>query len=126
TVEKTEEKIAEESQEVFTESIENFLSFDESLNRSEMIQRISERISKNADMAAYAAKKLTGALISSKTPPQFLDEYISLIKTRPLLFIKELVDWLVTDVESPDYVTFSQKSLIIVKIGRIEIPFVEQ
>ncbi len=126
TVEKTEEKVAEESQEVFTESIENFLSFDESLNRSEMIQRISERISKNADMAGYAAKKLTGALISSKTPPQFLDEYISLIRTRPLLFIKELVDWLVTDVESPDYVTFSQKSLIIVKIGRIETPFVEQ
>ncbi|MHA1975691.1 MAG: PCI domain-containing protein [Candidatus Hodarchaeales archaeon] len=126
TPEKSEEKLAEESQEVFTESLESFLSFEESLNRTVMVEKISERITKNADMAGYAAKKLTGALISAKTPPQFLEEYISLIKTRPLLFIKELVDWLVTDIESPDYVTYSQKSLIIVKIGRIETPFVEQ
>ncbi len=126
TPEKTEEKIAEESQEVFTESLDKFLDFDETLNRTEMIERISERITKNADMAGYAAKKLTAALISSKTPPQFLDEYIAFIKTRPLLFIKELVDWLVTDIESPDYVTYSQKSLVIVKIGRIETSFVEQ
>ncbi|PWI47633.1 hypothetical protein CEE45_10730 [Candidatus Heimdallarchaeota archaeon B3_Heim] len=124
--EKTEEKITEESQEAFTETIENFLSFEESSNRTEMVQKIGERITKNADMAGYAAKKLTSTLISSKTPPQFFEEYVSLIKTRPLLFIKELVDWLVADIETPDYVTFSQKSLIIVKIGRIETPFVEQ
>ena len=127
-----EEKITEEnqtmlldSQEVFTEAIDTIIRFEDSNNKTELKQNIHESIVKDTDRAGYAAKKLTAALDSSKSTTEFLNDYLYFMKPRPLIFTKELVDWLVTDMESPDYVTFSQKALILYKMSRINIKYVQ-
>ncbi|MHA1206573.1 MAG: hypothetical protein ACTSSO_03260, partial [Candidatus Hodarchaeales archaeon] len=83
-----------ESQEVFTEVIDAFALSEKQENYLELIKGITETISKNSDMAGYAAKKLTGSLDSPKISEEFLTSYLSFGKTKPLIFIKELVDWL--------------------------------
>ena len=115
-----------EDQEAFTEAIDAFASFEKQENHLELIKGITDVISKNSDMAGYAAKKLTSSLGSPKVPDEFLISYLSFGKTNPLIFIKEIVDWLVAEIDSPDYVTFSQKALVIVKMSRIELHLIEQ
>ena len=119
-------RIQFESQEVFTEAIDAFVSFEKQENHLELIKGITETINKNSDMAGYAAKKLTSTLGSTKVSEEFLTSYLSFGKGKPLIFIKELIEWLVAEIDSPDYVTFSQKALVIVKMSRIELHFIEQ
>jgi hypothetical protein len=128
TVKETEENNHSqlENQEAFTEVIDSFASFDKQENHQELVKGITETITKNSDMAGYAAKKLTINLSSPKVSEEFLASYLAFGKAKPLIFIKELVDWLVAEIDSPDYVTFSQKALVIVKMSRIELHFIEQ
>ena len=126
TAERISPSTSTEPQEGFTETIDKFINLEDYTNQTEMIKQINETISKNADMAGYAAKKLTLALESAKGTSQFADAYLSFTKSTPLIFIKEMVDWLVKDIDSPDYVSFSQKALIVAKMNRTDNQFVEQ
>ncbi len=122
---KEKETTTVESQEDFTETIDKLINLDDFSNQTELIQQISENLTKNADMAGYAAKKLTLALESAKGTGQFIDVYLSFTKPRPLIFIKEIVNWLVKDIGEPDYVSFGQKALTMVKMNRTDNHFVE-
>jgi hypothetical protein len=126
TAEKISQSTSVEPQEDFTDTIDRFINLEDYTNQTELIQQISEAITKNADMAGYAAKKLTKALESAKGTNQFADAYLSFTKSTPLIFIKEMVDWLVKDIGSPDYVSFAQKALIVAKMSRNDNQFVEQ
>ena len=127
-----EEKVAEDnqtmtldSQEVFTEAIETIMGPEDSDNKIELKKHVNESIIKNADRAGYAAKKLTAALDSTPSA-DFLEDYLSFMKNRPLIFTKELVDWLVVDIELPNYVQFSQKALILYKMSQTNINFIRK
>ncbi|MFX1518138.1 MAG: PCI domain-containing protein [Promethearchaeota archaeon] len=122
--EKGEPSIQYESQEAFTEAIQTLLKSESIDLESELVQGIGEAISKNADMATYAAKKLTAALESRHL--QLIPIYVDFLKPRPLAFIKELLDWLITDLESPDFVTFAQKVSLIISINKHDAQFIEQ
>ena len=104
-----------ESQEAFTEAIQTLLKSETIDSESDLVQGIGEAISKNADMANYAAKKLTAALEIQHN--QLIPIYVDFLKPRPLPFTKELLDWLITDLESPDFVGFAQKVTLIISIS---------
>ncbi len=69
--EKIEISIQFESQEAFTEAIQAFLKEGSKENR-DLIQGIGDAIAKNADMATYAAKKLTSALETQSDLPHLI------------------------------------------------------
>ncbi|MFW9906751.1 MAG: hypothetical protein ACFFFH_20765, partial [Candidatus Thorarchaeota archaeon] len=119
-----ESSIQYESQEAFTEAIQSLLKSENIDSENELVQGIGEAISKNADMATYAAKKLTAALETQRN--QLIPIYVNLLKPRPLPFTKELLDWLITDLESPDFVTFAQKVALIISISKHDTQFIEQ
>ncbi len=123
-----EEEIGEistqyEDQEAFTEAIQTLLKSETIDNSSELVQGIKDAISKNADMATYAAKKLTAALETQQ--PQLIQAYLDFLKPRRLTFIKELLDWLLTDLESPDFVGFAQRVSVIISMSKINVQFIE-
>ncbi|MHA2175352.1 MAG: PCI domain-containing protein [Candidatus Hodarchaeales archaeon] len=113
-------------QEDFTNIIDTLINLEDYTNQTDLIQQITEAVTKNADMAGYAAKKLTLALESAKGTGQFVAIYLSFTKPRPLIFVKEMVDWLVKNIDSPDYVSFAQKALIVTKMNRNDNQFVGQ
>ncbi|MFW9905052.1 MAG: PCI domain-containing protein [Candidatus Thorarchaeota archaeon] len=119
-----ESSIQYESQEAFTEAIQTLLKSENIDSESDLVQGISEAISKNADMATYAAKKLTAALETQHN--QLIPIYVNFLKPRPLPFSRELLDWLITDLESPDFVTFAQKVALINSISKHDTQFIEQ
>jgi hypothetical protein len=119
-VEKEEPTTQFESQEAFTEAVQIFLKSENLEDNHELIQGIGDAIGKNADMASYAAKKLTTAL---ETHSQLIPIYLEFLRPRPLIFIRELLDWLFEDITSPDFVTFAQKALIIVKMSKDDPQF---
>ena len=119
-----ESSIQYESQEAFTEAIQTLLKSETIDSESELVQGIGEAISKNADMATYAAKKLTAALETQHL--QLIPIYIDFLKPRPLAFTKELLDWLLADLESPDFVTFAQRVSLIISISKHDSQFIEQ
>ncbi|UCG02948.1 MAG: PCI domain-containing protein [Candidatus Heimdallarchaeota archaeon] len=122
--EKGEPSIQYESQEAFTDAIQTLLKLETIDSESELVQGIGDAISKNADMATYAAKKLTAALETQHI--QLIPIYVDFLKPRPLPFTKELLGWLLTDLESPDFVTFAQKVSLIISISKQDIQFIEQ
>ena len=115
-----------ESQEAFTEAVQMFLKGEKVITEKELIKGIADAVTKNADMAAYAAKKFTAELDSQINNPHFIPAYLLILKPRSLLFSRELLDWLVEDLKSPDFVSFSQKALTIIKLSKYDIQFVEQ
>ncbi len=115
-----------ESQEAFTEAIQMFLKAEKVIDEKELIHGIAEAVAKNADMAAYAAKKFTAELDTQINNPHFIPAYLEIIKSKSLLFSKELLEWLVEDLDSPDFVSFSQRALTIIKLSRFDTQFVEQ
>ncbi len=121
---KGEPSIKYESQDAFTEAIQTLIKTETISHDSELVQGIGDAISKNADMATYAAKKLTAALETQH--PQLIPVYLEFLKPRPLPFIKELLDWLITDLESPDFVAFAQRVSVIVSMIKHDIQFIEQ
>ena len=121
---RAEPSIQYESQESFTEAIQKLLKLEKIDLESELIQGIGDAISKNADMAIYAAKKLTKALETQSI--QLIPVYLEFLKPRALTFIKELLDWLLTDLESPDYVAFAQRVSIIISMSKQDVQFIEQ
>ncbi|MFX0123216.1 MAG: PCI domain-containing protein [Candidatus Hodarchaeota archaeon] len=122
--EKGEPSVQYESEEAFTEAIQTLLKSEALDSESELVQGIADAISKNADMATYAAKKLTTALETQHI--KLIPIYVDFLKPRPLPFTKELLDWLLTDLESPDFVAFAQKVSIIISISKHDIQFIEQ
>ncbi|MHA2203932.1 MAG: hypothetical protein ACW991_09600, partial [Candidatus Hodarchaeales archaeon] len=122
--EKGEPSIQYESQDAFTEAIQTLLKSETIDSESELVQGIGEAISKNADMATYAAKRLTAALETHHI--QLIPIYVDFLKPRPLPFTKELLDWLLTDLESPDFVAFAQKVSVIISISKQDTQFIEQ
>ncbi|MFX0181786.1 MAG: PCI domain-containing protein [Candidatus Hodarchaeota archaeon] len=121
-----EESTQFESQEAFTEAVQTFLKSERLEANRELIQGIGDAIAKNADMASYAAKKLTSALETHADYFQLIPIYLEFLRPRSLIFIRELIDWLFEDISSPDFVTFVQKALIIVKMSKHEPQFSEQ
>lgn len=122
--EKKEPSIQYESQEAFTEAIQKLLK-KESINlESNLVHGIGEAITKNAEMATYAAKKLTAALEAQYS--QIVKAYLEFHKPRPLIFLKELLDWLLEDLESPDLVTFAQRASVIISMSKHDVQFIEQ
>ncbi|MFX1284002.1 MAG: PCI domain-containing protein [Promethearchaeota archaeon] len=119
-----EPSIQFESQESFTEAIQKLLKLEKIDQESELVQGIRDAISKNADMAIYAAKKLTKELETH--PTQIIPIYLEFLKPRALTFIKELLDWLLTDLESPDYVAFAQRVSVIISMSKQDVQFIEQ
>ena len=119
-----ESTIQYESQEAFTEAIQTLLKSETIDSESELVQGIGEAISKNADMATYAAKKLTAALETHHL--QLIPIYVDFLKPRPLAFTKELLDWLLADLESPDFVTFAQKVSLVISISKHDSQFIEK
>ncbi len=123
-----EEEIGEsstqyEDQEAFTEAIQTLLKSETIDNSSDLVLGIRDAISKNTDMATYAAKKLTAALETQY--PQLIQIYLDFLKPRRLTFIKELLDWLLTDLESPDFVGFAQRVSVIISMSKIDVQFIE-
>lgn len=123
--EKEEISIQFDSQEAFTEAIQTFLNAEPGSNNQELIHGIAEAITKNADMAAYAAKRLTAAL-EDQANPDLIPAYLEALKSRPLIFVKELLDWLFQDIGSPVFVSFAQRATIIVKMSKIDLQFTEE
>ncbi|MFW9853625.1 MAG: PCI domain-containing protein [Candidatus Thorarchaeota archaeon] len=115
-----------ESQEAFTEAIQNFLKLTSFKNQEELITGIGEAIAENADMAAYAAKRLTSALEVHSNTQELVDIYLRYLKPRPLIFIKELLDLLFKDIGNPDFVSFSQRAAIVVQMRKTELKFVSE
>lgn len=122
--EKGDPSIQYESQEAFTEAIQTLLKSETIGSESELVKGISDAISKNADMATYAAKKLTTALETQHV--QLIPIYVEFLKPRPLPFTKELLDWLLVDLEEPNFVAFAQKVSVIISISKSDIQFIEQ
>ncbi|MFX0014340.1 MAG: PCI domain-containing protein [Promethearchaeota archaeon] len=122
--EKSEPTIKYESQESFTEAIQTLLKTETINSESELVQGIGEAIQKNADMATYAAKKLTAALETQHI--KLIPVYLEFLKPRPLPFIKELLDWLITDLESPDFVDFAHRVSVIISMTKYDVQFIEQ
>ncbi|MHA2225404.1 MAG: PCI domain-containing protein [Candidatus Hodarchaeales archaeon] len=113
-----------ESQDDFTEALQTLLKSENINQEGELVQGIKEAISKNADIAIYAAKKLTAALDPQQQ--QLIQIYLEFLKPRPLTFIKELLDWLLSDLKSPDFLDFSQRVSVVVSMNKIDSQFVEQ
>jgi hypothetical protein len=124
--EKSESITQFESQEAFTEAIQMFLKAEKVIDEKELVQGITDAVAKNADMAAYAAKKFTAELDTQINNPHFIPAYLEIIKSKSILFSKELLEWLLEDLDSPDFVSFSQRALTIIKLSRFDTQFVEQ
>ncbi|UCE12697.1 MAG: hypothetical protein JSV04_10945 [Candidatus Heimdallarchaeota archaeon] len=122
--EKIESSIQYESQEAFTEAIQKLLKMETIDLESNLVQGIGDAITKNAEMATYAAKKLTSALEVQYS--ELVNVYLEFHKPRPLIFLKELLDWLLEDLESPDFVTFAQRASVIISMSKHDIQFIEQ
>ncbi len=121
---KGEPSIQYESQESFTDAIQTLLKSETINQESELVQGIGDTIAKNADMATYAAKKLTAALETQYL--QLIPVYLEFLRPRPLTFIKELLDWLLTDIESPDFVAFAQRVSVIISMSKQDVQFIEK
>ena len=130
TIQMEEESSVETSdfdtQESFTKAIQSFLQNGVTENSKDLINRIKESIEKNADMAAYAAKKFIVSFSEETDLEKLLPVYLDYFKTRNIIFTKEIMDWLLTDLRSPNYVLFSQKALVIVKMSKYNINVAEQ
>jgi hypothetical protein len=59
-------------------------------------------------------------------PNHLIPVYLEFLKPRPLTFIKELSNWLLTDLESPDFVAFAQRVSVIISMSKYDVQFIEQ
>ncbi len=115
-----------ETQESFTKAIQSFLQNGISDDSKDLINGIKESIEKNADMAAYAANKFTASFSEDTDLDKLIPIYLDFFKTRDILFSKQILDWLLLDLKSPNYVLFSQKALVIVKMSKYNMNFTEK
>ncbi|MHA1330936.1 MAG: PCI domain-containing protein [Candidatus Hodarchaeales archaeon] len=125
--EKSQEKPTEpseiETQEAFTEAIQKFLSDQSYSKDSKLVIGITNAIAKNSDMAAHAAKRITGEL--GKQTARLIPIYVDFIKKRPLVFLKALTDWFLVDLSSTDFVGYTQRVSIINQIAKHDLQFIE-
>lgn len=114
------------SQEAFTEAVQTFLTSEFVADERNLVLGIADAITKNADMASYAARKFTAEIETHINNPHYIKAYLEILKPRSLVFSRELMSWLTKDLDSPDFVTFSQKALIIIKLSKFDTQFVEE
>ncbi len=124
--EKPEAKTQVESQEAFTEAVQTFLNSESIVDERILVRGITEAIAKNADMASYAARKFTAEIDAQINNAHYIQAYLEILKPRPAVFSRELMSWLMKDLDSLDFVTFSQKALIIIKLSKFDTQFVEK
>ncbi|MHA2073365.1 MAG: PCI domain-containing protein [Candidatus Hodarchaeales archaeon] len=124
--EKPESTILFESQEAFTEAVQAFFSSESVADERTLVHGIADAIAKNADMASYAARKFTAEIETQINNPHYIQAYLEILKSRSIVFSRELMSWLIKDLDTADFVTYSQKALIIIKLSKFDTQFVEQ
>jgi len=112
------------NQETFTKAIQTFLTSQ--VLDPDLATTISAAIAQNSEMAIYAAKKLASSLNSYDKIPQLFQAFIEFTDQKPIIFIKELTDWILKDLDNLDYLAFDEKASIIIEMSKINQLFVEK